>query len=55
MSATDYRCKTSEEVATVPYIAHSVIVKKHQRREKALLIALIASVALNVITNILIR
>ena len=55
MSATDYRCKTSEEVATVPYIAHELIVHKHKRREKALIIALVVSVAVNVICNTLLR
>lgn len=54
MSATDYRCKT-DKVATVPYIAHELIVHKHKRREKALIIALVFSVAVNVICNILLR
>lgn len=55
MSATDYRCKTSSEVATVPYIAHEIIVHKHKRREKALIIALVISVASTAICNILLR
>ena len=54
MSATD-RCKTSEEVATVPYIAHELIVHKHKRREKALIVALVISVAVTISSNILLH
>ena len=54
MTATDYRCK-SEEVATVPYIAHELIIQKHKRREKALIVALVVSVAVSILCNILLR
>ena len=54
MTATDYRCK-SEEVATIPYIAHEIIVKKHKRREKTLTVALVVSVAVSILCNILLR
>ena len=54
MSATDYRCKT-DKVATVPYIAHELIVHKHKRREKVLTIALIISVLISIVSNILKR
>ena len=54
MTATDYRCK-SEEVATIPYIAHEIIVKEHKRREKALTVALVVSVAITILSNIMLR
>lgn len=54
MCATDYRCK-NEEMATVPYIAHRIILHKHKRREKVLAVALIISVAVTIVSNILKR
>ena len=54
MTATDYRC-TDDNIATVPYIAHKVIIQKHKRREKALTVALVVSVAITILSNIMLR
>ena len=49
MGVTD-RCHSNEEVATVPLIAHEIVVAKHKRREFALSVALAISVILGIIT-----
>lgn len=52
MAATDYRCKSKEEIAKIPLIAHEVIVAKHKRREFALSVALALSVIIGIISFI---
>ena len=54
MTATDYRC-TDDNIATVPYVAHEIIIKKHKRREKALTVALVVSVVVTILSNIMLR
>ena len=54
MTATDYRCK-SKEVATVPFIVHKLAIYKHKRKEKKLIVALVISIAITIISNIVIR
>lgn len=49
MGITDYHSKSTEEMATVPLIAHKVIVAKHRRRERALAIALAISILIGII------
>lgn len=49
MGVTDYHSKSTEEMATVPLIAHKVIVAKHKRTEFALAIALAISVIFGII------
>jgi hypothetical protein len=53
MGVTDYRCKSTEEMATVPLIAHKVIVAKHRRTEFALAVALAISVVIGIINLVL--
>ncbi len=52
MSATDYRCKTSEEVATVPRIIHELVKANYKRKIKRLTMALITSVAASICITI---
>lgn len=49
MGVTDYHSKSTEEMATVPLIAHKVIVAKHKRTEFALAVALAISVIIGII------
>lgn len=49
MGVTDYHSKSTEEMATVPLIAHKVIVAKHKRTEFALSVALAISVIIGII------
>lgn len=53
MGVTDYHSKSTEEMATVPLIAHKVIVAKHKRTEFALAIALAISVIIGIINLVL--
>lgn len=53
MAATDYRCKSEEEIAKIPLIAHEVIVAKHKRREFALAIALALSIIIGIVAFVL--
>lgn len=53
MAATDYRCKSEEEIAKIPLIAHKVIVAKHKRREMWLSIALAISVIIGIINLVI--
>lgn len=43
MGITDYHSKEINEMATVPLIAHEIVVAKHKRREFALSVALALS------------
>ena len=51
MGVTDYHSTHKGELATIPYVAHSIIVAKHKRREKWLAIALVLSVVIGIITH----
>jgi hypothetical protein len=52
MGITDYSTNSrKEELATIPFVAHSIIVAKHRRREKWLTIALASSVVIGIITH----
>jgi hypothetical protein len=53
MAATDYRCKSKEELAKIPLIAHKIIVAKHKRREFALAVALALSVIIGIVAFVL--
>jgi hypothetical protein len=53
MGVTDYHSKSTEEMATVPLIAHKVIVAKHKRTEFALAVALAISVIIGIISLVL--
>lgn len=53
MGVTDYHSKCTEEMATVPLIAHKVIVAKHKRTEFALAVALAISVIIGIISLVL--
>jgi hypothetical protein len=53
MGVTDYHSKSTEEMATVPLIAHKVIVAKHKRTEFALAVALAISVIIGIINLVL--
>ena len=53
MGITDYHSKSTEEMATVPLIAHKVIVAKHRRTEFALAVALAISVIIGIINLVL--
>lgn len=53
MGVTDYHSKSTEEMATVPLIAHKVIVAKHRRTEFALAVALAISVIIGIINLVL--
>lgn len=50
MGVTDYH-STHEELATIPYVAHEIIVAKHKRREMMLTIALFISLFIGTITH----
>lgn len=49
MGVTDYHSTSAEEMATVPLIAHKVIVAKHRRTEFALAVALAISVIIGIV------
>ena len=49
MGVTDYHF--TEELATIPYVAHEIIVAKHKRRERMLTIALIFSLLIGIFTH----
>lgn len=49
MGVTDYHSKSTEEMATVPLIAHEIIVAKHRHREFALSVTLAISVIIGII------
>jgi hypothetical protein len=49
MGVTDYHSNCTEEMATVPLIAHKVIVAKHKRTEFALAVALAISVIIGIV------
>lgn len=49
MGVTDYHSHSTDEMATVPLIAHHIIVAKHKRREFALSVALAISVVIGII------
>lgn len=51
MGITDYHTESTEEMATVPLIAHKFIVAKHKRREKMLTIALVLSLLIGTLTH----
>lgn len=53
MGITDYHSTNlqKEELATIPFVAHSIIVAKHRRKEKMLAIALVSSVVIGIITH----
>lgn len=53
MAATDYRCKSKEELSKIPLIAHEVIVAKHKRREFALAVALTLSIIIGIVAFVL--
>lgn len=53
MGVTDYHSKSTEEMATVPLIAHKVIVAKHKRTEFALAVALAISVIIGIVSLVL--
>jgi hypothetical protein len=53
MGVTDYHSNCTEEMATVPLIAHKVIVAKHKRTEFALAVALAISVIIGIISLVL--
>ena len=53
MGVTDYHSKSTEEMATVPLIAHKVIVAEHKRTEFALAVALAISVIIGIISLVL--
>lgn len=53
MGVTDYHSISTEEMATVPLIAHKVIVAKHKRTEFALAVALAISVIIGIISLVL--
>lgn len=53
MAATDYRCKSKEELAKIPLIAHKIIVAKHKQREFALAVALALSVIIGFVAFVL--
>ena len=53
MAATDYRCKSKDELEKIPLIAHEVIVAKHKRREFALAVALALSVIIGIVAFVL--
>jgi hypothetical protein len=49
MGVTDYHSTHKGEMATIPYVAHEIIVTKHKRREFALSVALALSVIIGII------
>ena len=51
MGVTDYRCKSKDEIAKIPLIAHEIIVAKHKRRELILSLALVLSVVIGTLTH----
>lgn len=53
MGVTDYHSNSTEEMATVPLIAHKVIVAKHKRMEFALAVALAIYVIIGIINLVL--
>lgn len=57
MGITDYHSTTSrkEELATIPFVAHKIIVAKHKRTERCLIIALVASVIIGIATNLVLH
>lgn len=52
MGITDYHSK-KEDLATVPLVAHELIVAKHKRREFALAVALTVTIIVTILTFIL--
>lgn len=48
MGVTDYH-SCNEDMATIPLIAHMVIIAKHKHREKALAIALAISLIIGIL------
>ncbi len=57
MGITDYHSTNSqkEELATIPFVAHEIIVAKHKRKERCLIIALVASVIIGIATNLVLH
>lgn len=56
MGITDHSTNIQkEELATIPFVAHEIIVAKHRRKEKWLSIALISSVIIGLITHLVIH
>ena len=53
MNFTDYHSTNKNEIATIPYIAHEIIVTKHRRREIILAIALTLSVIIGIANHLL--
>ena len=53
MGVTDYHSTHKGEMATVPLIAHKVIVAKHKRTEFALAVSLAISVIIGIINLVL--
>ena len=53
MSVTDYHSTHKGELATIPYVAHEIVIAKHKRREKMLTVALILSLFIGTLTHLI--
>jgi hypothetical protein len=51
MGVTDYHSTHKGEMATIPYVAHEIVIAKHKRRERMLTIALIMSLLIGTLTH----
>ena len=55
MGVTDYHSTHKGEMATIPYVVYEIEIAKHKRKENALKIALSLSLALLIITHLVIH
>ena len=51
MGVTDYHSTHEGEMATIPYVAHEIVIAKHKRRERMLTITLILSLLIGTLTH----
>ena len=51
MGVTDYHSNNTEDLATIPYVAHEIILAKHKRRERMLTVALALSLLIGIFTH----
>ena len=53
MGVTDYHSTHKGELATIPYVAHEIVIAKHKHRERMLTIALILSLLIGTLTHLI--
>ena len=51
MGVTNYHSTHKGELATIPYVAHEIVIAKLKRRERMLTVALILSLLIGILTH----